>query len=240
MIDVAPDRLATLSKRYFDASPAEIVRGLIHTEFPDRIALVSSFGTESAVLLHMLSLANPATPVVFLDTGKLFGETKRYRDQLIDQLGLTGVDSVSPDPAAIAERDPGGVLWSKNPDVCCGIRKVEPLQRALKPYDAWFTGRKSFQAETRSSLSVFEAVDGRFKINPLADWMKADIDSYFEEYNLPRHPLEADGYLSIGCMPCTDKVKPGEDARAGRWRGADKTECGIHMPVGQVLAKANA
>lgn len=240
MIDVTVDRLASLHERYDNVGPIEIVRGLVRDEFPNRIALVSSFGTESAVLLHMLSMADPATPVVFLDTGKLFGETKKYRDQLIEQLGLTGVDSVSPDPVAIAEHDPRGILWSKNPDACCAIRKVEPLQRALKPFDAWFTGRKAFQGGERSSLSVFESEGERFKINPLAQWTKADIDAYFEQHELPRHPLEVDGYLSIGCMPCTDKVAPGEDARAGRWRGTDKTECGIHMPAGQVLAKANA
>jgi phosphoadenosine phosphosulfate reductase len=240
MINIPADRLAALNERYNDAEPGEIVRALIQDEFPGQIALVSSFGTESAVLLHMLSQVDPSTPVVFLDTGKLFGETKRYRDSLVEFLELTGVRSVSPDPAAIAAHDPRGVLWSQNPDACCALRKVEPLQRALAPYDAWFTGRKSFQAGSRASLSVFEAVDEKFKINPLANWTKEDIDAYFEAYDLLRHPLEADGYLSIGCMPCTDRVEPGEDARSGRWRGSEKTECGIHMPAGQVRAKANA
>ncbi len=240
MIPEVSDRIAELNKRYDRADPTDIVRALIQKEFPKRIALVSSFGTESAVLLHMLSLADPTTPVVFLDTGKLFGETKRYRDDLIDQLGLTGVNSILPNPELLAARDPRGVLWSQNPDACCAIRKVEPLQRALKPFDAWFTGRKAFQSGARANLSVFEAADGRFKINPLAHWEKADIDAYFERHGLPRHPLEAEGYLSIGCIPCTDKVAPGEDARAGRWREADKTECGIHMPAGQVLAKLTA
>jgi phosphoadenosine phosphosulfate reductase len=240
MIDITANRLALLNERYASAEPTGIVCALTRDEFPGRIALISSFGAESAVLLHMLSLVNSATPVVFLDTGKLFGETKKYRDGLIEQLGLTGVESVSPDPAGLSARDPRGVLWSQNPDACCAIRKVEPLQRALKPYDAWFTGRKAYQAGSRSSLSIFEAEDGKFKINPLAQWTKADIESYFEQHDLPRHPLEVGGYLSIGCMPCTDKVLPGEDARAGRWRGTDKTECGIHMPVGQVITKESA
>ncbi len=240
MTNAVADRLAELNARYDTAEPAEIIRALIHDEFPGRIALVSSFGTESAVLLHMLSQASLDAPVVFLDTGKLFGETKRYRDKLVETLGLTGVQSIAPDPAALAARDPRGVLWSTNPDACCALRKVEPLQRALKPYDAWFTGRKAFQAGTRATLPVFESEGEKFKINPLAHWTKEDIEAYFEEHDLPRHPLEADGYLSIGCMPCTDRVEPGEDARAGRWRGSDKTECGIHMPIGQVLAKANA
>ena len=239
MNKIVASRLDLLNGRYDKADPAKIVRALIYEEFSGQVALISSFGAESAVLLHMLSQADPATPVVFLDTGKLFGETKRYRDQIIEQLGPTDIRSVAPDPAAIAARDPRGVLWSQNPDACCALRKVEPLQRALEPFKAWFTGRKSFQAGSRSSLSVFEAVDGKFKINPLAHWAKEDITAYFEKHELPRHPLEADGYLSIGCMPCTDRVEPGEDARAGRWRGRDKTECGIHMPVGQVLSKAN-
>ena len=235
MTNVTADRLELLNGRYGEADPAEIVHALIHDEFPGRIAMVSSFGSESTVLLHMLSQADPTTPVVLLDTGKLFGETKRYRDNLVELLGLTGVRSVAPDPAAIAARDPRGVLWSQNPDACCALRKAEPLQRELEPYEAWFTGRKSFQAVSRSSLSLFEGVDNKFKINALAHWGKEDIDVYFEKYALPRHPLEADGYLSIGCIPCTDRVELGEDARAGRWRGQDKIECGIHTSAGQVL-----
>ncbi len=240
MNKIAAERIDLLNARYDTAAPAEIVRALINDEFPGQIALVSSFGAESAVLLHMLAEADPTTPVVFLDTGKLFGETKRYRDKLIERLGLTNVRSETPDPEAVKAQDPKGILWSQNPDACCALRKVEPLQRALKPFDAWFTGRKAFQSSSRSKLSVFEVADGKFKINPLAHWTKDDTDAYFEEHDLPRHPLEADGYLSIGCMPCTDRVAPGEDTRAGRWRGQDKVECGIHMPAGQAgLAKAN-
>jgi phosphoadenosine phosphosulfate reductase len=230
-------RLELLSKRYEDAEPLDILRGMITEEFPGKVALVSSFGTESAVLLHLIAQVDKNAPVVFLDTGKLFGETKRYRDQLIKLLGLTGVQSVTPDPAAIAARDPKGVLWSQNPDACCALRKVEPLERALKPYDAWFTGRKAFQAASRATLPTFEIEDNRIKINPIVRWTKAEIEAYFDKHDLPRHPLEADGYLSIGCMPCTSRVEPGEDARAGRWRGSDKVECGIHLPVGQVMAR---
>jgi phosphoadenosine phosphosulfate reductase len=211
---------------------------MITEEFPGKVALVSSFGTESAALLHMIAQVDKNAPVVFLDTGKLFGETKRYRDQLIKTLGLTGVQSVTPDAAAIAARDPKGVLWSQNPDACCALRKVEPLERALKPYDAWFTGRKAFQASSRAALPLFEIEDNRIKINPIVRWTKAEIEAYFDKHDLPRHPLEADGYLSIGCMPCTSRVEPGEDARAGRWRGSDKVECGIHLPAGQVLVRA--
>ena len=233
-------RAELLNERYAGAQPAEILRGVIREEFPGRVALVSSFGTESAALLHLISEIDRAAPVVFLDTGKLFGETKRYRDQLVDLLGLTGVRSVMPDPAALAARDPKGVLWSQNPDACCALRKVEPLERALAPFDTWFTGRKAFQAATRAALPLFEVEGTRIKINPIVRWTKADLDAYFAAHDLPRHPLEADGYLSIGCMPCTSRVEPGEDARAGRWRGSDKIECGIHLPVGQVPARADS
>jgi phosphoadenosine phosphosulfate reductase len=231
-------RLELLNKRFEAAEPLEVLRGVIREEFPGKVALVSSFGAESAALLHLIAQIDRATPVVFLDTGKLFGETKRYRDQLIALLGLTGVRSVAPDPAAVAARDPKGILWSQNPDACCALRKVEPLERALAPFDAWFTGRKAFQAATRAALPVFEIDGGRIKINPIVRWTKADLDAYFAAHDLPRHPLEADGYLSIGCMPCTSRVEAGEDARAGRWRGSDKVECGIHLPAGQALARA--
>ncbi len=233
-------RVEALNKRYEDAAPADIIRAMASEEFPGKIALVSSFGTESAVLLHMIAQADPATPVVFLDTGKLFGETKRYRDQLIKLLGLTGVQSVAPDPAQLAARDPKGILWSQDPDACCTLRKVEPLRRALAPYAAWFTGRKAFQGASRAALPVFEAADGRIKVNPIVRWTKTDIDAYFAAHDLPHHPLEADGYLSIGCMPCTTRVEAGEDARAGRWRGSDKIECGIHLPAGQAPALADS
>jgi phosphoadenosine phosphosulfate reductase len=233
-------RLELLNKRYEGAAPADVLRGMIKDEFPGRVALVSSFGTESAALLHLIAQIDQATPVVFLDTGKLFGETKRYRDELIKLLGLTGVQSVAPDPIALAARDPKGILWSQNPDACCALRKVEPLERALAPFDAWFTGRKAFQAATRATLPLFETENGRIKVNPIVRWTKTDLDTYFAAHNLPRHPLEADGYLSIGCMPCTSRVEAGEDVRAGRWRGSAKVECGIHLPAGQAVARAES
>jgi phosphoadenosine phosphosulfate reductase len=231
-------RLELLNKRYAGASPLEVLRAAITEEFPGKVALVSSFGTESAALLHLVSQVDKNLPVIFLDTGKLFGETKTYRDKLIGLLGLTGVQSITPDPAALAARDPKGILWSQNADACCFVRKVEPLQRALKPFDAWFTGRKAFQAATRAALPVFELENDKVKINPIVRWTKADLDAYFAAHDLPHHPLEEDGYLSIGCMPCTSRVEPGEDARAGRWRGSNKVECGIHLPAGQTPALA--
>jgi len=238
MMGIGVDHLDDLNQRYDGAAAQDIVRDAIRS-FPGRIALVSSFGAESAVLLHLIAQADRATPVVFLDTGKLFGETKRYRDQLIGVLGLTDVRSVTPDPNAVVKRDPKGVLWSQNLDACCALRKVEPLQRALRPFDAWFTGRKAFQASHRAALPSVEMAEGRFKINPLIAWARTDIEAYFAEFDLPRHPLEADGYLSIGCMPCTSRVGQGEDQRAGRWRGTAKNECGIHLPLGQALAAAS-
>ena len=231
-------RIELLNKRFENSEPLEILRGTIGDEFPGKVALVSSFGTESAALLHLIAQIDRNTPVVFLDTGKLFGETKKYRDQLIDLLGLTAVQSVQPDPAALTARDPRGILWTQNPDACCALRKVEPLNRALTPYDAWFTGRKTFQASTRAALPLFEIENNRIKINPIVRWTKSDIDAYFVAHKLPHHPLEADGYLSIGCMSCTSRVEPGEDARAGRWRGSDKVECGIHLPASQAPVRA--
>ncbi|MBL8629027.1 MAG: phosphoadenylyl-sulfate reductase [Rhodospirillaceae bacterium] len=201
----------------------------IKHEFIDGIALVSSFGTESAILLHMIAGIDKATPIIFIDTGKLFGETKRYRDQLVAQLGLTGLRNITPDTAELNVGDPKGVLWSESTDACCDVRKVKPLDRALAPFKAWITGRKSYQGGERTALPLFEADELRIKMNPLAGWRRAKISAYFAEHNLPKHPLEADGYLSIGCLPCTSRVAEGEDPRAGRWRGSAKTECGIHV-----------
>ncbi|MDQ0505451.1 phosphoadenylyl-sulfate reductase [Xanthobacter agilis] len=200
--------------------------------FPGRIAAVSSFGTESVVLLHMIAQVSKAAPILFLDTGHLFPETLAYRDQLTDLLGLTQVLTIPPDPEALAARDPEAGLWSEDPDACCAVRKVEPLARALAPYGAWINGRKRYQAQTRSTIPVVEGDGARVKFNPLATLGREDLIAYMDSRNLPHHPLEKHGFLSIGCMPCTSRVKPGEDPRAGRWRGRAKTECGIHLGEG--------
>jgi phosphoadenosine phosphosulfate reductase len=199
-------------------------------ELHGRVAGVSSFGTESAVLLHMVAAIDPAVPVIFVNTQKIFGETLAYRDELAEKLGLLDLREFRPDPRILAAKDDTSLRWSYDPDGCCEIRKVEPLRRALQPFDAWISGRKGFQAG-RAALPRFELDEGRLKINPLADWPKAEIEAYFASAGLPHHPLEAEGYPSIGCVPCTSKVLPGEDPRSGRWRGWDKTECGIHTPV---------
>ncbi len=238
-IAAADAKVRTFSHKYGHLSAPKLMAAMIGTEFIGNIALVSSFGTEAAVLLHMVSEIAPDLPVVFLDTQKLFGETLRYRDQLVGQLGLTDVQTVRPDPERLKALDPKGMLFSSRANLCCQIRKVEPLDRALAPYDAWITGRKRYQGRRRAVLPVIEAAEGRVKINPLAGWSKDLLDEYFTEHGLPRHPLEADGYLSIGCMPCTDRVRPGEDVRAGRWRGTDKDECGIHeTPAAQSLTSS--
>ncbi len=194
------------------------------------VGLVSSFGTEAAVLLHLVASVDLDIPVVFVDTLKMFPETLAYREALIEALSLTNASIVTPDAAVLAEKDANELRWSYDPDGCCAIRKVEPLARAKQGFDAWISGRKAFQSHTRENIARFEIEDGKLKINPLGDWIKTDLDTYFETHDLPRHPLEAEGYLSVGCAPCTSKVKPGEDPRAGRWRGWDKTECGIHVP----------
>lgn len=230
-IDGARPRTDALVARAEAVMARELLAEMIRYEFPKRIALVSSFGTEAAVLLHMISTIDAGTPVIFLDTGKLFGETLRYRDNLVRRLGLVDVRSMRPDPARLAAEDPGGTLWRGDPDRCCFIRKVEPLERALAGFEAWINGRKRHHGGARAALPVVEAADGRIKINPLASWGPAEIDAYFAAHDLPRHPLEADGYRSVGCLPCSDRALPGEDARAGRWRGRGKTECGIHLPA---------
>lgn len=199
----------------------------------DRIAgnaaVVSSFGAESAVLLALVAEVDPSAPVVFLETGKHFPETLRHRDRLIDLLGLTDVRSVGPDAADLAADDPDGVLWANDTDRCCEIRKVRPLERALSEFDAWLTGRKRFQAATRNELPAVEWDGRHVKINPLADWTPDDLAAFMASRNLPAHSLVAQGFPSIGCMPCTDRVAEGEDARSGRWQGSGKTECGIHF-----------
>lgn len=224
---------AALEARFSGVDTADMLAAILSQGLIGRIASVSSFGAESAVLLHLIAAVDPAVPVLFLDTGKHFPETLAYRDELVARLGLTTLINLSPAPADLAARDGNGLRWSYDPDGCCEIRKVRPLAQALTQFDATFTGRKGFQSATRAGLARFEidSTDamGRLKINPLADWSSDRIADYFAATGLPAHPLVNQGYPSIGCSPCTSKVAPGEDPRSGRWKGWDKTECGIHV-----------
>jgi phosphoadenosine phosphosulfate reductase len=220
-----------LNNMFRGTETREMLRILFKDHMLGDVALVSSFGAESAVLLHLVASVDPNIPVIFLDTGKHFPETLAYRDELAAKIGLRNLRIIHPDAEVLAKRDATDLRWSYDPDGCCEIRKVVPLEKAMAGFDASITGRKGFQSRTRTALPRFEIDGDRLKVNPLASWTKDDIEAYFAEHDLPRHPLEAQGYLSIGCSPCTSMVKPGEDPRAGRWRGWEKTECGIHTPV---------
>ena len=217
-----------LEDRFARVKATSLLRLAIEDLFPGRIALVSSFGADSAALLHMVAGVDRRTPVVFVDTGQHFPETLGYRDALCARLGLENVVVADPEPASLAAEDPEGFLFAGDADRCCAIRKVLPLARALDGFEAWITGRKGFQSATRARVPLFEAEGERVKVNPLVGWSASDVLNYIREAGLPPHPLVAKGYPSIGCLPCTTMVRPGEDARAGRWRGRGKTECGIH------------
>ncbi|MFZ2103709.1 MAG: phosphoadenylyl-sulfate reductase [Oricola sp.] len=223
------------------AQSRDVLREALIEKKHGNIAVVSSFGAESAALLHLVAEANPATPVIFIDTRMLFEETLAYKDALVRRFGLTDVRTVSPDGGAIRATDPYGRLHLTDADACCGFRKTNVLAEALAEFDGWITGRKRFQASTREDVELFErSRDGKLKVNPLAHWTKEDIDAHFAAFDLPQHPLIEHGYLSIGCASCTSPVKDGEDARAGRWRGSEKTECGIHFENGKMVRSASA
>jgi phosphoadenosine phosphosulfate reductase len=229
------DHLDDLRRAYQGLDGLALLRALLREgPLAGRMALVSSFGAESAVLLDMVATVDPATPVIFLDTGKLFAETHAYREELVELLRLSDVRVVHPRAGTLAHRDPGGDLWRREPDLCCHIRKTEPLQAALEGFAGWITGRKRFQAGLRSQLPVLEPErsSGRLKVNPLALWAGEDVERYRLLRNLPKHPLVDQGYRSIGCTTCTRPVASGEEPRAGRWWGLDKTECGIHLQGG--------
>jgi phosphoadenosine phosphosulfate reductase len=226
---VAASRLET---RFALISAPSLLRLAIQDLYPGRIALVSSFGADSVVLLHLISEIDKATPVVFVDSGQHFPETLAYRDQLVERLGLTNIVIAAPNEATLEREDPEKFLFASDPDRCCDIRKVAPLAEALDAYDAWITGRKGFQTADRARLPLFEAEGERVKVNPLVGWSAGDLLAYIKQHDLPPHPLVAKGFPSIGCLPCTSRVSPGEDPRSGRWRGKTKQECGIH---GQTL-----
>jgi phosphoadenosine phosphosulfate reductase len=226
------NRARELNRRFEGVDGQKVLRALIEEEFAGKIAVLSSFGAESVVLLDAIAEIDRTVPVVFLDTGKLFAETIAYRDAVVSHLGLTDIRIVHPDPVAVAERDPEGILWYWDPDRCCALRKVEPLPGAILEFEALISGRKRYHGAMRTDLPLFEVVDGHIKTDPLASWTRAQVLARFEARQLPRHPLVARGYPSIGCEPCTAQVAEGDDLRAGRWAGRPKTECGIHLQNG--------
>lgn len=223
---------ACLNARSRHATAAEVLDHALSDEAVGRVALVSSFGAESVVLLHLVAQADPGLPVLFLETGMLFPETLAYQREVAETLGLTDIRLIRPFPG-----DEDGTLHRRDPDACCDLRKTAPLRQALAGFDAWISGRKRFQGGRRAGMEFFEVEEGtgRLKVNPLAYWQPGDIQDYIEANRLPRHPLVARGYPSIGCAPCTTPVAPGEDARAGRWRDEDKDECGIHFENGRAV-----
>jgi len=226
-----------------DALP--LLRIIINEEFKEKIALISSFGADAAVMLALVAEVNPATPILFLETQKHFSETLEYARTLTEKLGLTQVHWLTPDPQLVLNSDAKGDLWDIQPNRCCWLRKVEPLDRAVKELGiaALITGRKRYQTPERAEMATIELDDkGIFRINPLALWDKVRQKEETAKRNLPEHPLVAKGYLSIGCAPCTQPVKEGQDERAGRWahtigiEDEQKTECGIHLPADEVTS----
>ncbi|MBY0422240.1 MAG: phosphoadenylyl-sulfate reductase [Parvularculaceae bacterium] len=228
--ETPPERAARLEARFGSSSAIEVIAAS-RRAFGSRLALVSSFGAESAALLHLVARVDPKVPVIFLDTGKHFVQTSEYRRTLADGLGLRDVRDIHPKADELAGRDPRGDLWRRDADACCDLRKVRPLAAALEGFDAWITGRKQFHGGLRAALPAFESAPPFVKINPIARWSPEDLARYASDHNLPAHPLVAEGYPSIGCWPCTHPVAPGDGPRDGRWRGSAKTECGIHKPA---------
>ncbi|GAB1479568.1 phosphoadenylyl-sulfate reductase [Paracoccaceae bacterium] len=230
------ERVAALNARYKHHSATAVLEHALKDDDLGRVALVSSFGAESVVLLHLVSVIAPETPVLFVDTRMLFAETLQYQRELAEKLALCDLRTIRAHPKRVEFDDPDGTLHQFSTDACCALRKVEPLERALSGFDGWITGRKRYQSNTRGTVEFFEAEgDTRIKVNPLAHWGREDLEEYIVNNRLPRHPLVAKGYPSIGCAPCTSPVRPGEDPRSGRWRGSEKTECGIHFINGKAV-----
>ena len=228
------DRVAALNARYRHHSATAVLEHALKDPELGQVALVSSFGAESVVLLHLVAVIAPETPVIFVDTRMLFQETLDYQRELAEKLPLCDIRTIRARKTRTDFEDPDGTLHQFSTDACCNVRKVEPLERALSGFDGWISGRKRFQNADRGTIDFFENEgDFRIKVNPLAHWGREDLEDYIVNNNLPRHPLVAKGYPSIGCAPCTSPVKPGEDPRAGRWRGSAKTECGIHFVGGK-------
>ncbi len=236
------DRVKSLNDRYRHHGATDVLRGALKDPEAGKIAMVSSFGAESVALLHLIAMVDRNTPVLFIDTRLLFPETLAYQAEVSERLGLKDVRIIRTSEQELAAKDPYGALRFSDKDACCALRKTLPLEQALDGFDGWITGRKRYQSGSRASLEFFELEEatGRIKVNPLAHWNPEDVRNYMDENRLPRHPLVAQGYPSIGCHPCTSKVAAGEDPRAGRWRGEDKEECGIHIVDGRVARQGES
>ena len=221
--------LEKLNQQFEKKQPQEILRWGIE-EFRPKIAMTSSFQTESVVLLHMVSEIDPSLTIFFLETGWHFKETVDFKNEIVKHLGLTNVVDLKADPKKreTFNTETGNKPYEVNPDYCCQINKVEPLDEALEGFDAWISGIRRSQSRTRKDVRILEGYQNLFKINPFANATSGDIWWYIKEHNLPKHPLTDKGYLSIGCWPCTKPVQPGDDERSGRWAGKEKMECGIH------------
>ena len=232
--------VAALNARYRHHSATAVLRAALRGGVAGNVAMVSSFGAESVALLHLVAVADPTTPVLFIDTHLLFPETLTYQQEIARRLGLRDVRVIAASQHRLTAGDRYGALRFSDPDACCALRKSEPLETALAGFDGWITGRKRYQSAGRAQLEFFEyeAATNRIKVNPLVHWRPEDVTAYIEENRLPRHPLVSKGYPSIGCMPCTSPVGDTEDPRAGRWRGTEKDECGIHVANGQTSRTA--
>jgi len=231
------NNLSDLQQKYGSLDASKLLSVMIEEVFAGKIALISSFGADAALLLALVAEVDANTPVFFLETGKHFPETLEYVETIKNHLNLQNLIYLKPDEEMLKNADAAADLWSRNPNRCCWIRKVEPLDRAVKKFgiEALITGRKRYQTSDRSDIKTIELDDKNiFRINPLADWSKERQKEEFSARNLPAHPLVSQGFLSIGCKPCTRAISEGEDERAGRWAhtakdGGQKTECGLHI-----------
>lgn len=217
-----------LNADFAAARPEAILQWAVETLKRD-IAASSSFQTQGVPLLHMISRIQPSLPIIFLDTGYHFPETLVFRDQLVNdwKLNLRVVRAAMSRHEFV--RRYGGELFRRDPDQCCYINKVEPMQRAIAGLRGWISGIRRDESQARASIRTIERTpQGVLRIHPLANWTKHDIWQYIDDHHLPEHPLLAQGYLSIGCAPCTRPVLPGDDERAGRWADHEKVECGLH------------
>ena len=230
-MEIPPSDLARLNSQFEISAPQEILNWAVENYWPS-IVMSSSFQTQSVPLLHMVAQIKPELPIYFLDTGYHFPETLLYKEKLQKTLGLNVIDLRNEELDGPQESVPGGPLYRSDPDRCCYLRKVAPMEKALQDVQAWVTGIRREQTVHRPRANIFERKsNGLLKVNPLLNWVQKDVWSYISRHDLPVHPLFSQGYLSIGCAPCTRPAQPGEDERTGRWAGSAKVECGLHTEL---------